>query len=207
MIGAIRTAKPRRSAPEGGCRPRTLRTRPPSRRKLLARSAHGAPDAAAHPGPVAAGAGHPAAGDRDPDGPRKTIPAWLRTAVSSALATDPVRSLPPPLLPTLRKNAVTPDGPRSEPAGTCGFFPSPTQPETILQTLPRTCSALKSQVPTRTGSRRRQRSSGGFSQAAATERSVNRSVPLTVRDPRHRRAAPSPLPFRGPAARHGPQRP
>ena len=98
----------------------------------------------------------------------------------------PIRPLPP-LLPALREDAGTPDGSRFESAGTGGFLPPPKQPETIPQTLPPTSSTLKSQIPTWTGSRRQQRSSVGLGQAAATERSVNRSGPLAVRDPRHRR--------------------
>ena len=91
-------AKPRRSAPEGGHSPRTLRIWrpsgfPPSRRKSVARDPHTAsPNAAADPYPAAGGAGHPAAGDRNPDGPSRT----LRSRLHTTLVTAPVRPLPPP---------------------------------------------------------------------------------------------------------------
>lgn len=75
-------------------------------------------------------------GNREPDGPHRTLPPQLRTALSSALATSPVQPPLPPLLPALHGNAVTPDGSPSEPTETGAFLPSPTLPETILQTLP-----------------------------------------------------------------------
>ena len=112
-LRVIPVAGPRRSAPEGGRSPRMLRTRPPlgfppSRRKSPARSPPTAPPvAAADPCPSAGGAGHPAPRRRDPDGPRRTLPARLRAAFSSALATAPVPP-PPPLLPARRGNAAAP---------------------------------------------------------------------------------------------------
>ena len=141
-LRAIPVAGLRRSAPEGGRSPRMLRTRPPlgfppSRRKSPARSQPTAPPvAAADPCPAAEGAGHPAPRRRDPDGPRGTLPARLRAARSSALATAPVPPPPPAVLPPHRENAVAPDGPSCAPAGTGGFLPSPTHPETIPQTPP-----------------------------------------------------------------------
>ena len=47
-----------------------------------------------------------------------------------------VQPLPLTVLPALHENPITPDGSRFEPAGTSGFLPSPTQPESNLQTLP-----------------------------------------------------------------------
>ena len=86
-VGVVRTAKLRRSVPEGG---RSARTR------------------AADPYQLAGGTGHPAAEDRDPDGPRRTRLAQPRTAASSALATASARPLRPPLLPALHEHAVSP---------------------------------------------------------------------------------------------------
>ena len=42
----------------------------------------------------------------------------------------------PPILPALHGNAFTPEESSFKPTGTSGFLPSPTEPETILQTLP-----------------------------------------------------------------------
>ena len=135
-INALRATpmpRPRRSALEGGRSPRTLRTPPlpgfpPSLWKSLARSLRTAPSIAdTDPCPVARGAGHLAAGNREPDGPRRTLPPQLRIAVSSALRTASVQPPLPPLLPALHGNAVTPAGSRLEPSETDGFLPSPTQ--------------------------------------------------------------------------------
>lgn len=87
-VGVVRTAKPRRSVPEGG---RSAQTR------------------AADPYRLAGDAGNPAAEDRDPDGLRRTRLAQPRTAASSALATASARPpLRPPLLPALHEYAVSP---------------------------------------------------------------------------------------------------
>lgn len=83
--------------------------------------------------------GHSAPGDRDPDGPCGTLPAQLFNAVSSTPATTSVQLPLPPLVPALYENAVTSDESSFESAGTSGFLPSSTQPETILQTLPTDC--------------------------------------------------------------------
>ena len=48
---------------------------------------------------------------------------------------------------------------------------------------PRTSSTPKSQIPSRTGSRHRQPSSGGFRQATATERSIKCSASLGCEGP------------------------
>lgn len=108
-----RMAGPRRSAPEDGSSLPTLRIRPfpvfpTSRWRFVARSPPAAPpNAAADPCPSAGGAGHPAAGRRDPDRPPGALPAQPRSLVSSAPATASVRPLPP-LLPARRGNAVAP---------------------------------------------------------------------------------------------------
>ena len=155
-----------RSAPEGGRSPRMLRTRPPlgfppSRWKSPARSPPSAlPVAAADPCPAAEGAGHPVPRRRDPDGPRGTLPARLRTAVSPAFATAPVLPPPPPPLPALRENAAAPDGPSCAPAGTGGFIPRRPSRRRFRRRRPRTPSTPKPQIPTRTGPCRRHRSSG-----------------------------------------------
>ena len=83
------------------------------------------------------------------------------------------------MLPALREDAVTPDGSRFEPAGTGGFLPSPTPPQTIPQTPsadclhPETADSDLDRIPPP------QRSSGGFGQAAATERPVIRLAHLS----------------------------
>ena len=66
------------------------------------------PIAAVDPRPVAGGTRRPAADDRDPDGPRRTLSAEL-SPVSSALAMASVRPVPPLLLPGLRESRMAPE--------------------------------------------------------------------------------------------------
>ena len=204
--------RPRRSAPEGGRPPRTLRTRPPpgfprSCRKSAAPSARSAHGCRRTPGPDS--------GRRRTFRSRATEPRWSPQILSPSSAHRPL--LRPCDAPGPASAAAAPPCPprRRSHSGLVGLR---TRTDRRIPPLADTAGddsadaarglpPPKSQIPTWTGSRRRLRSSGGFGQAAATRLPVNRSAPLAVRDPRHRRAAQSPLPYHGAAARHGPQRP
>ena len=117
----------------------------------------------------------------------------------------------PPFSPTLRQLQFGPRrrsslpsaktrslraGRASNPQGPAASSPCQRSRRRFCRRRPWTASTPKSQIPTLTGPRRRQPSSGGFGPATPAERPVSRSVSLGCQGPAAaaRRAVPSPVP-------------
>ena len=200
-LRVIPVTGPRRSAPEGGRSPRTFRTRPPRPSALPLEV----------PRPVPA---HSASGRG-----RRPMSGSRRCGTSCTLAPEPRWSARNPSRPGARRPLLRPcDGPGPAPAAAAPYPPrsrgrsarvalripqgpaasSPRQRSRrrFCRHRPRTASTPKPQIPARTGSRRRQPSSGGFRPATPAERPVNRSVSLGCQGPAAaaRRAGLSPVP-------------
>ena len=170
--------RPPAGSPPSGPRPQRLRSRPQTdvRQRNVPEILHpgaGTPMVRAEPFPPGCAPPSPPPSRRPRSRPRRRQ-----------------SSLPSAKTPSLRTDRP------AHPQGPAASSPRRHSRRQFRRRRPRTSSTRKPQIPTRTGPRRRRRSSGGFGPAIPTERLANRSPSPGCRGPAAPacRAVPAPVP-------------